>query len=65
MSANETGFAMTKIFKLVRRFQTDATGATSIEYAMIASVIAFALLIALPGFSASVGALFAKVVAAF
>ena len=56
---------MTKVFKLVRRFKADASGATAIEYAMIASVIAFALLIALPGFSASVGALFTKVVAAF
>ena len=56
---------MTQLFKLVRRFQADAQGASAIEYAMIASVIAAALLIALPGFSASVGALFAAVVAAF
>ena len=56
---------MTQLFKLLRRFQADARGTTAIEYAMIASVIAFALLIALPGFSASVGALFAAVVTAF
>ena len=56
---------MSKLFKLARRFQADARGATAIEYAMIASVIALALLVALPGFSASVGALFAAVVAAF
>ena len=56
---------MTKIFKLVRRFQTDTTGATAIEYAMIAATMALALLACLPLFSTSVGALFAAVVSAF
>lgn len=56
---------MTKVFRLVRRFRADADGSTATEYAMIAFVIAFALLAVLPGFSASVGALFSSVVAAF
>jgi Flp pilus assembly pilin Flp len=50
--------------KLARRFQSNASGATAIEYAMIASVMAFALLACLPGFSGAVGALFASVVGA-
>jgi len=40
------------------------SGTTAIEYATIASVIALALLVCLPGFSAAVGALFASVVGA-
>ena len=56
---------MSKAFNLLHRFQVDAQGATAIEYAMIASVIALALVLCLPLFSASVGALFATVVAAF
>jgi Flp pilus assembly pilin Flp len=56
---------MTKIFKLLRRFQTDTGGATAIEYAMIAATMALALLACLPLFSTSVGALFAAVVSAF
>ena len=51
--------------KLLRRFQVDASGATAIEYATIAATMAVALLIALPGFSASVGALFTAIVNAF
>ena len=50
--------------KLARRFQADRSGATAIEYAMIASVMALALFFCLPGFSASVGALYTAVVAA-
>ena len=50
--------------KLARRFKSDTSGATAIEYAMIAFVMAFALLACLPGFSGSVGALFAATVAA-
>jgi Flp pilus assembly pilin Flp len=51
--------------KFARRFQSDTSGVTAIEYAMIASVITFALLACLSIFSGSVGALFASVVAAF
>ena len=51
--------------KLLRRFQVNESGTTAIEYATIASVIAVALFVALPGFSASVGALFTAVLNAF
>ena len=51
--------------KLARRFRSNASGATAIEYAMIASVMAFALLACLSLLSGSVGALFASAVAAF
>ena len=52
---------MTKSFTLLRRFHADKSGATAIEYAMIASVIALALVLCLPGFSAAVGGLFTAV----
>jgi len=51
--------------KLARRFNTDTSGATAIEYAMIASVMALALFFCLPIFSGSVGALYTAVAAAF
>jgi Flp pilus assembly pilin Flp len=50
--------------KLARRFQSNTSGATAVEYAMLAFTLAFALLACLPLFSGSVGALFASVVAA-
>lgn len=50
--------------KLAHRFQADNSGATAVEYAAIAFVMAFALLACLPFFSGSVGALFTSVVAA-
>jgi len=50
--------------KFARRFQADTSGATAVEYAAIAFVMAFALLACLPFFSGSVGALFASVVSA-
>ncbi len=56
---------MTKIGKLIRRFRADTCGATAVEYAMIASVITLVLVAVLPGFSASVGALFSTVASAF
>ena len=54
-----------KLLTLLCRFQVDSSGTTAIEYATIASVIAVALLVALPSFSASVGALFTAVLNAF
>jgi Flp pilus assembly pilin Flp len=53
------------MLQLFRRFETDASGATAIEYAMVAATMAFALLACLANFSDSVGTLFASVVAAF
>jgi len=50
--------------KLARRFNTDTSGATAIEYAMIASVMALALFFCLPGFSAAVGVLYTTVASA-
>ena len=52
---------MTKRSTLLHRFHADKSGATAIEYAMIASVIALALVLCLPGFSAAVGGLFTAV----
>jgi len=59
------GFAMTTVIKLARRFTADIGGSTATEYAMIASVIALALLAALPGLSTSVGGLFSGIASAF
>ena len=56
---------MLELFTFIRRFQSDTSGATAIEYAMIAFTVAFALLACLPFFSGRVGALFASVVGAF
>jgi len=50
---------------LARRFQADNSGATAIEYALVASVMALALFLCLPAFSAGVGALFDAVAAVF
>ena len=59
------GFAMTTVIKLARRLKVDVGGSTATEYAMIASVIALALLAALPGLSTSVGGLFSGIASAF
>ena len=56
---------MPTIGKLIHGFRADTRGTTAIEYATIASIIALALVVALPGFSASVGALFSTVASAF
>ncbi len=50
---------------LLRRFQADDSGATAIEYAMIAATMALALLACLGALSGSVGAMFTSVVSAF
>jgi Flp pilus assembly pilin Flp len=56
---------MMKIGKLIRRSWVDTHGATAIEYAMIASVVALVLVLVLPGLSGAVGALFSTVSSAF
>ena len=56
---------MMKIGKLIRRSWADTRGATAIEYAMIASVIALVLVAVLPGLSGAVGALFSTVASGF